>query len=267
MARHLDHLQEEEGGRGCWQLLTLSQDWTQTCRVTVRACMVVTWLAYVWPCSRTGKQVLVMCQDHTSPMEETPNFGQKTHGVTPQERGWNRGLPAGLVKGCTIHPECKNKQCWSTQQMILLLFFFCKLFFSVQRQSLATVIREAKEPQPLWQSLQENEKSTRTIKAGEKLSCLVQPEHPSPVLPESCRALIFSSKGKTGKTKVPTRTVKDFVANDEILDNGLRGKEGTSVLNNIFQTALVSPFHFMSPGASICCLDISCWQPKLEKES
>lgn len=66
------------------------------------------------------------------------------------------------------------------------------------------------------------------------MACLVQLEHPSPVLPESCRALIFRSKGKTGKTKVPTRTVKDFVANDKILDDGLRGKAGTSVPNNIF---------------------------------
>lgn len=61
------------------------------------------------------------------------------------------------------------------------------------------------------------------------MSCLVQPEHP-----KSCRALIFSSKGKIGKTKAPTRTVKDFVANEKILDDGLRGKEGTSVPNNIF---------------------------------
>lgn len=66
------------------------------------------------------------------------------------------------------------------------------------------------------------------------MSYLVQPEHPSPVLPESCRALIFSTKVKIGKTKVPIRTVKDFVANDKILDDGLRGKEGTSVPNNIF---------------------------------
>lgn len=49
------------------------------------------------------------------PLAETPNSGYATHGVTPRERGWDRGLLAGLVKGCTIHPECKNKQRWSTQ--------------------------------------------------------------------------------------------------------------------------------------------------------
>lgn len=63
---------------------------------------------------------------------------------------------------------------------------------------------------------------------------LMQQGHPSPVLPGNCRALIFSSKGEVGTTKVPSRTVKDFVANDKILDDGLRGKEGTSVPNNIF---------------------------------
>lgn len=63
---------------------------------------------------------------------------------------------------------------------------------------------------------------------------MVQLEHPSPVLPESYRALIFGSKGKLGKTKVPTRTVKDSVTNDKILDDGLRRKECTSVPNNVF---------------------------------
>lgn len=66
-------------------------------------------------CNRRGKQALVTCQDHTSPMAETPNCGYATHGVTPGERGWDRGLLAGLVKGCTTHPECKNKQRWATQ--------------------------------------------------------------------------------------------------------------------------------------------------------
>ena len=60
--------------------------------------------------------------------------------------------------------------------------------------------------------------------------------------------LIFSSKGETGKIKLSTRTVKVFVANDKILDDGLRGKEGASVPNNMFYTALVSPLLFMLPG-------------------
>lgn len=115
MAMHLDHLQEEEGGHVAAGSFQLCHRTGQTCRVTVRACMAVTRLAYARPCNRTGKQALVMCQDCTSPMAETPNSGYATHGVTPRERGWDRGLLAGLVKGCTIHPECKNKQRWSTQ--------------------------------------------------------------------------------------------------------------------------------------------------------
>lgn len=33
----------------------------------------------------------------------------------PMRKRLEQRLLAGLVKGCTIHPECKNKQCWSTQ--------------------------------------------------------------------------------------------------------------------------------------------------------
>ena len=116
MAMYWVRLQEEERGR-------VTADGFQLCHRTGHTPAmwqwVPAWQSHGWPtlghATEQTSKLLSRAQYCTSPMAETPNFGYATHGVTSQERGWNRGLPAILVKGCIIHPECENRQCWSTQ--------------------------------------------------------------------------------------------------------------------------------------------------------
>lgn len=75
MARHLDHMQEEEGGHVAAGSFQLCHRTGHRPVVTVKACMAVTRLAYAWPCSRTGKQEFIKRQDHPSPVAVTPNCG------------------------------------------------------------------------------------------------------------------------------------------------------------------------------------------------
>lgn len=98
MAMHLDHLQEEEGGHVAAGSFQLCHRTGQTCRVTVRACMAVTRLAYARPCNRTGKQALVMCQDRTSPIGRDTKFWLCHTWCHPTRKRLGQRAPGWLSK-------------------------------------------------------------------------------------------------------------------------------------------------------------------------
>lgn len=62
--------------------------------------------------------------------------------------------------------------------------------------------------------------------------------------------LIFSSNGETGQIKLSIKTLKVFVANDKILDDGLRGKGRLQC--QITYSILLWSLLFTLPDAPTC---------------
>lgn len=99
MAKFLAHLQEGERGR-------VTADGFQLCHRTGHPPALwrrePAWLSQGWPtrghAAQQARKLSSRARERTSPIAETPHLGYAPQGVTPQERGWNRGLPAILVK-------------------------------------------------------------------------------------------------------------------------------------------------------------------------